>query len=117
MNGSNYTGPERRRIPRVNGHSFGTVFVRAGEAWMAREVLVIDASHEALRIRALPDLQSQDFLLQLDGCEDLFPADICRSEQRGDFWEFAMTRRPASNQNALGNRRVIYDFPRVPANA
>lgn len=113
MEASSYFGPERRRIPRDSGHSFGTVFVRINDTWMAREVLILDSNEEAIRIRTLPNLRKHDFRLQLDGDEAIYAGDIKRSEQRGDYWEFTVNRGPALGRDALGGQRVIYDFPRT----
>jgi hypothetical protein len=113
METSSYFGPERRHTPRDSGHSFGTVFVRVNSAWMAREVLILDRNDEAIRIRTLPNLKMHDFRVQLDGEEAIYAGEVKRAEQRGDYWEFTLTRGPALGRDALEGQRVIYDFPRT----
>ncbi len=110
---TSYFGPERRHTPRHSGHSFGTVFVRLTDAWMAREVLVLDQNEEAVRIRTLPNLRKHDFRVQLDGEDAIYAGEIKRAEQRGDYWEFTLTRGSALGREALEGQRVIYDFPRA----
>ena len=113
METSSYFGPERRRIPRDSGHSFGTVFVRLTDAWMAREVLILDRNEEAIRIRTLANLQKHDFRVQLGSEEAIYAGEVKRAEQRGDYWEFTLTLGPTLGREALESQRVIYDFPRT----
>lgn len=108
-----YSGPERRRIPRDARHSFGTVFLRTGDSWLAREMLVLDETAEAFRIRTLPNLREHEFLVQRDREPEVRRATIQRSEQRGDYWEFTLTPGSPVAHEALG--QVDYDFPRVLA--
>ncbi|MFK7818173.1 MAG: hypothetical protein AB8G99_05625 [Planctomycetaceae bacterium] len=113
---TSYFGSERRRAPRNSQHSFGTVFVRQSDSWMAREVLVMDVTNDAVRLRALPDLRDYEFCLQLDEDDTIYTPEIMRFERKHNSWEFTMNLGERQGREALAGLDVIYDFPRANAN-
>jgi hypothetical protein len=109
---TSYFGSERRRTPRDSRHSFGTVFVKQGDSWMAREVLVMDVTDDTARLRALPDLRAYEFCFQLDEDDALYKPEIIRFERKQSSWEFTLNLGDRQAREVLGGLEVVYDFPR-----
>lgn len=110
---STYFGSERRRKPRDSSHSFGTIFIRRDDHWMAREILILDANDESVRFRAMPDVRRYEFRLQLDDSDTLYQPKIHRHERKRNSWEFTVSLGQPLGEETLEGLEVAYDFPRV----